>query len=137
MRHLAHPSLRSPPPMPSAAKAIAEISAVSVVKNNHQDQAGGTAALKQRRGTQVITGFAEIPYLEHGDVLPEGANAAWGGGGYPPGHVDRALYDSDIVQVGPPQCLRLSSLRVTVLRPPVFCTLSEREQEYRVFEFCC
>jgi metallo-beta-lactamase class B len=112
---------------------------VILVNHNHQDQAGGTAVLKQRSGAQVMTGFAEIPYLEHGDVLPEGANVArgGGGGGYPPVHVDRALYDGDIVKVGP--------LTVTTFLAPghspsptsFLYTVREENRNYRVFEFCC
>lgn len=110
-----------------------------MVNHNHQDQSGGTAELKRRSGARVMAGFAEIPYLEHGDVLPAGTNAArgGGGGGYPPVHVDRALYDGDVVKVGP--------LTVTTYLAPghspsptsFLYTVKEGGKTYRVFEFCC
>ena len=112
---------------------------VIMVNHNHQDQSGGTATLKQRSGAQVMAGFGEIPYLEHGGVLPQGANVApgGGGGGYPPVHVDRALFDGDIVKVGP--------LTVTTYLAPghspsptsFLYTVKEGARTYRVFEFCC
>ncbi len=112
---------------------------VIMVNHNHQDQSGGTAMLKRRSGAQVMAGFAEIPYLEHGGVLPQGANVApgGGGGGYPPVHVDRALYDGDVIKVGP--------LSVTTFLAPghspsptsFLYSVKEGGKTYRVFEFCC
>jgi metallo-beta-lactamase superfamily protein len=112
---------------------------VIAVNHNHQDQSGGTAELKRRSGAQVMAGFAEIPYLEHGGVLPPGTNAApaGGGGGYPPVHVDRAIYDGDVIQVGP--------LSITAYLAPghspsptsFLYAVKEGGKTYRVFEFCC
>jgi metallo-beta-lactamase class B len=117
---------------------LSDVKAI-LVNHNHQDQSGGTAELKKRSGAQVMAGFAEIPYLEHGDVLPESANVArgGGGGGYPPVHVDRAVYDGDVIKVGP--------LTVTAFLAPghspsptsFLYTVKEANKTYRVFEFCC
>jgi hypothetical protein len=56
---------------------------------------------------------------------------------YPPVHVDRALYDCDIVKVGP--------LSVTTFLAPghspsptsFLYSVREGNRNYRVFEFCC
>jgi hypothetical protein len=102
-----------------------------------------------------MAGFAEIPFLEHGGALPAGtpvanyippavpgkkapvAGGAGGGGQYPPVKVDRALYDGDVIKVGP--------LTVTAYLAPGHSrsptswlyTVRDAGKEYRVFEFCC
>ena len=80
-----------------------------LLTHNHEDQSGGAAYLKEKSGAQVMAGFAEIPYLEHGMFNPPAipappADAAGRGGGprlHPAVKVDRALFDGDVVKVGP------------------------------------
>src|SRR6266567_3855027 len=63
---------------------------VILLNHNHQDQSGAAAWCKEKTGAQVMAGFAEIPFLEHGGVLPapppgangrRGAPVPGGGGG--------------------------------------------------------
>src|ERR1700686_4558816 len=97
---------------------LADVKAI-LLNHNHQDQSGGAFTLKEKSGAQVMAGFAEIPFLEHGGAIPAGtpvasyippavpgkeapvAGGAGGGGQYPPVKVDRALYDGDVIKVGP------------------------------------
>src|SRR6202789_794111 len=92
---------------------------VILLNHNHPDQADGAAYLKEKSGAQVMAGFAEIPFLEHRNPPPPAPNAgpargpaqgkkevnfgARGGGGLPtpPVKVDRALYDGDVIKIGP------------------------------------
>jgi len=133
---------------------LSDVKAI-LLNHNHQDQSGGAFTLKEKSGAQVMAGFAEIPFLEHGGALPAGtpvanyippavpgkkapvAGGAGGGGQYPPVKVDRALYDGDVIKVGP--------LTVTAYLAPGHSpsptswlyTVKENAKEYRVFEFCC
>jgi glyoxylase-like metal-dependent hydrolase (beta-lactamase superfamily II) len=131
---------------------LADVKAI-LLNHNHQDQSGGAATLKEKSGARVMAGFAEIPFLEHGGALPAGTPVAnyippaapgkkapvAGGGGaqYPPVKVDRALYDGDVIKVGP--------LTVTAYLAPGHSpsptswlyTVKDGGKEYRVFEFCC
>ncbi len=116
-----------------------------LLNHNHEDQSGGAAYMKEKSGAQVMAGFAEIPYLEHGMFNPPAIPAppaAGGGGGrgprhYPSVHVDRALFDGDVVKVGP--------LSVTVYlvpghspSPATFAyTVKDGGKNYKVVEFCC
>jgi len=112
---------------------MADIKAI-LLNHNHADQSGGAAEIKKRTGggAQVMAGFAEVPYLEHGGVLPPATNA-----GYPPVKVDRALFDGDVVTIGP--------LSVTAYLAPGHSASStswlyqvkDGGKTYRVFEFCC
>ena len=81
-----------------------------LLNHNHGDQSGGAAYMKEKSGAQVMAGFAEIPYLEHGmfnpPAIPAPPGANWRGrtrrsARYPPVKVDRALFDGDVVKVGP------------------------------------
>ena len=113
-----------------------------VLNHNHQDQAGGTAALKEKSGAQLMAGFAEIPYIEHGGLLPPGTpipdNAAPpGGGSYPPVHVDRALYDGDVVTVGPLKFTTYLAPGHSPSSTSFLYTVKDNGRQYRVFEFCC
>lgn len=132
-----------------------------LLNHNHPDQAGGAAYLKEKSGAQIMAGFAEIPFLEHRNAPPAAPNAggrgrgqgaqgpagqgkevnlgARGGGGLPVPSVkvDRALYDGDVIKVGP--------LSVTTYLAPGHSpspaswlfTVKEGNHNYRVFEFCC
>ena len=132
---------------------------VILLNHNHPDQSGGAAYLKEKTGAQIMAGFAEIPYLEHRNPPPPAPNIGGrgpgqggaggpaaqgkqagrggGGGGVPPVKVDRALYDGDVIKVGP--------LSVTAYLAPGHSPSStswlfnvkEGGHNYRVFEFCC
>jgi len=117
---------------------------VIVVNHNHADQSGGTAELQKRSGAQVMAGFAEVPYLEHGGRLPPGTSIpnntpppAGGGGTYPPVHVDRALFDGDVVTVGPLKFTAYLAPGHAASPTSFLYTVKDGEHEYRVFEFCC
>src|SRR5207237_6606361 len=102
---------------------LTDIKAI-VLNHNHGDQSGAAAYFKKRTGgAKVMAGFAEIPFLEHGGALPAGAAVPnippapprgqagqapntnqfqpAGTNQYPPVKVDRALFDGDVVKVGP------------------------------------
>ena len=126
---------------------------VILLNHSHPDVSGGAAYMKEKTGAQVMTGFAEIPFLEHRNAPPAAPNVggrgqekkgipnlgARGGGGRPapPVKVDRALYDGDVVKVGP--------LSVTAYLAPGHSPSStswlfnvkEGNHTYRVIEFCC
>jgi metallo-beta-lactamase class B len=119
---------------------------VILLNHNHEDQSGGAAYMKEKTGAQLMAGFAEIPYIEHGMFnpaaipAPPAADTKGGGGGpprYPPAKVDRALFDGDVIKVGP--------LSVTIYLIPghspssaTFAyTLRDGGRDYKVVEFCC
>jgi hypothetical protein len=114
---------------------------VILLNHSHVDQSGAAAELRKRTGAQVMAGFAEVPYLQRGihAQSPFLAPAAPGAPGprYPPVTIDRALYDGDVVQVGP--------LRVTAFLSPGHSpsstswlyTVRDGGRDYRVLEFCC
>ena len=52
-----------------------------LLTHNHEDQSGGAAYLKEKSGAQVMAGFAEIPYLEHGMFNPPAIPAPPAAGG--------------------------------------------------------
>ena len=120
-----------------------------LLNHNHVDQSGGAAELKKRTGAQIMAGFAEIPFIEHGQHngspipnFPPPLPGQKGGGGaggptYPLAKVDRALFDGDVIKVGP--------LTVTAYLAPGHSpsstswlyTVRDGGRDYRVFEFCC
>lgn len=118
---------------------------VILLNHNHGDQSGGAAYMKEKSGAQVMAGFAEVPFLEHGmfnpPAIPQpvapGAQAGRGPGRYPAVKVDRALFDGDVVKVGP--------LSVTVYlvpghspSPATFAySVKDANKTYKVVEFCC
>ncbi len=127
---------------------------VILLNHSHPDVAGGAAYMKEKTGAQIMAGFAEIPYIEHRTPPPPAPNAggrgeaekkgppnlgARGGGGRPTPavKVDRALYDGDVVKVGP--------LSVTAYLAPGHSPSStswlfnvkDGGHTYRVIEFCC
>jgi glyoxylase-like metal-dependent hydrolase (beta-lactamase superfamily II) len=126
---------------------VSDIKAI-LLNHYHGDQSGGAATLKQKTGAQVMAGFAEVPYLEHGGSLPGGppippvpgaptGQAVAGVNQYPPVKVDRALFDGDVIKVGP--------LTVTAYLAPGHSpsstswlyTVRDGGKNFRVFEFCC
>lgn len=126
---------------------VSDIKAI-LLNHYHGDQSGGAAALKQKTGAAVMAGFAEVPYLEHGGSLPNGppippvpgapaGQVAAGVNQYPPVKVDRALFDGDVIKVGP--------LTVTAYLAPGHSpsstswlyTVRDHAKNIRIFEFCC
>jgi glyoxylase-like metal-dependent hydrolase (beta-lactamase superfamily II) len=119
-----------------------------LLNHNHGDQSGGAAYLKEKSGAQVMAGFAEIPYMEHGMFNPpaiprppqEGRGGRGGRGGpprYPPVKVDRALFDGDVVKVGP---LSVTTYLIPGHSPSstTFAyTVRDGGRNYKVVEFCC
>ena len=117
---------------------LTDIKAI-LLNHGHVDQSGAAAELRKRTGAPVMAGFAEAPYLERGihaqsPFAPPGGR---GGPRYPAVTVDRALFDGEVVQVGP--------LRVTIYLSPghspsstsFFYTVRDGGRDYRVLEFCC
>jgi len=123
---------------------LTDIKAI-LVNHNHADQAGGAAWMKEKTGAPLMAGFAEIPYIEHGMFNPpaiprppaEGSAPPAAPRRFPPAHVDRALFDGDVVKVGP--------LTVTTYLTPghspgstTFAyTVRDNGRDYKVVEFCC
>jgi glyoxylase-like metal-dependent hydrolase (beta-lactamase superfamily II) len=146
---------------------LTDIKAI-LINHNHGNQSGGAAYFKEKTGAQLMAGFAEIPYIEHGGALPGPAPAAAaaprGGGGQPagpppsqinnnmfgvyrmpiggmnvytPAHVDRALFNGDVVKVGP--------LSVTAWLIPLHTlgsasftyTVREGNRDLKVIQYCC
>jgi glyoxylase-like metal-dependent hydrolase (beta-lactamase superfamily II) len=144
---------------------LTDIKAI-LINHNHGNQSGGAAYFKEKSGAQLMAGFAEIPYSEHGGALPGPAPAAAprGGGGQPagpppsqinnnmfgvfrmpiggmnvykPAHVDRALFNGDVIKVGP--------LSVTAWLIPLHTlgsasftyTVREGNRDLKVIQYCC
>ena len=112
---------------------------VIAVNHSHIDNAGAIREMQKRTGAQVMAGFAEVPYIERGIHAPSPFAPPGGRGGppYPGVHVDRALFDGDVIEVGP--------LKATVYlfpghspTPASFVyTVRDGGKNYRVIEFCC
>src|ERR1051326_1205654 len=120
-----------------------------LVNHNHADQAGGAAYMKEKTGAPLMAAFGEIPYIERGMFNPPAIPPPLAGDGrgraevqraprrFPPAHVDRALFDGDVVKVGP--------LSVTIYLVPghspsstTFAyTVRDGGRDYKVVEFCC
>jgi len=118
---------------------------VILLNHNHEDQSGGAAYMKEKSGAQVMAGFGEIPYIEHGMFNPPAIPAppaTEGGRGagprrYPPVKVDRALFDGDVVKVGP---LGVTTYLIPGHSPSstTFAyTVRDGGRDYKVVEFCC
>lgn len=112
---------------------------VIVLNHSHIDSSGAVQEMKKRTGAQVMAGFAEVSYIERG-IHAQNPFAEPGGRGgprYPGVHVDRALFDGDVIQVGP--------LKATVYLAPGHApspasfvyTVRDGGKSYRVIEFCC
>jgi hypothetical protein len=114
---------------------------VILLNHSHVDQSGAAAELRRRSGAQVMAGFAEAPYIQRGihaqSPFTPPAPGGRGGPRYPPVVVDRALFDGEVVEVGP--------LKVTVYLSPghspsstsFFYTVRDGGRDYRILEFCC
>ncbi len=121
---------------------------VILLNHNHGDQSGGAAYMKEHTGAQVMAAFAEVPYIEHGmfngpaippPPSPDGKAKGGGGGGnrYPAVKVDRALFNADVVKVGP---LSVTTYLVPGHSPSstTFAyTVRDGGKNYKVVEFCC
>jgi len=117
-----------------------------LLNHNHGDQSGGAAYMKEHTGGQLMAGFAEVPYIEHGmfngPAIPpppstDGKKGGGGGGRYPAAKVDRALFDGDVVKVGP---LSVTTYLVPGHSPSstTFAyTVRDGGKDYKVVEFCC
>ena len=92
-----------------------------------------------------MAGFAEVPYVEHGMFNPAGdprpasrmEKAGRGPARYPPAKVDRALFDGDVVKVGP---LSVTTYLIPGHSPSstTFAyTVKDGGHDYKVVEFCC
>ena len=88
---------------------LSDVKAI-LISRYHNDAAGSAAYLKERSGAQVMASFPEIAYLEHGGVPPTPRFGRGGGEDqgaqaqqtlYPSVKVDRALFDGDVIQIGP------------------------------------
>jgi metallo-beta-lactamase class B len=115
---------------------------VILINHNHPDQTGAASYFKQKTGAQLMAGFAEVPFIQNGGQLPAPANAQRGQApavqpAYPPVKVDRALYDGDVIKVGP--------LTVTAYLIPghsassttFVYTVRDGNKDYRTIQFCC
>jgi len=112
---------------------------VIALNHSHIDNSGAVREMQKRTGAQVMAGFAEVPYIQRGVHAPN--PFAEPGGPAPPRYpsvaVDRALFDGDVIQVGP--------LKATVYlfpghapSPASFVyTVRDGGKDYRVIEFCC
>jgi len=118
-----------------------------LLNHNHGDQSGGAAYLKEKTGAQVMAGFGEIPFIEHGMFNPPAipappAQDGRGGGRsgpprYPAAKVDRALFDGGVVKVGP---LSVTTYLIPGHSPSstTFAyTVRDGGRDYKVVEFCC
>src|SRR6266851_1607356 len=119
-----------------------------LLNHNHGDQSGGAAYMKEKTGAPVMAGFGEIPYMEHGmfnppaiPAPPVAPDAKGGGRGGPPRYpavkVDRALFDGDVVKVGP---LTVTTYLIPGHSPSsttFVYTVRDGGRDYKVVEFCC
>jgi metallo-beta-lactamase class B len=118
-----------------------------LTNHNHGDQSGGAAYMKEKTGAPLMAGFAEDPYIERGifnppaipvTPAPEGRGGGRGGPPrYPPAHVDRALFDGDVIKVGP---LSVTAYLIPGHSPSstTFAySVRDGGRDYKVVEFCC
>jgi len=119
---------------------MSDIKAI-LLNHSHVDQSGAAAELKKRTGAQVMAGFAEVPYLQRGihAQSPFAAPDPSGRGGprYPAVIVDRALYDGEVVQVGPLKVTAYLSPGHSPSSTSFLYSVREGGRDYRVLEFCC
>jgi len=119
-----------------------------LLNHNHGDQSGGAAYMKEKTGAPVMAGFGEVLFIEHGmfnppaiPAPPPAADAKGGGRGGPPRYpavkVDRALFDGDVVKVGP---LSVTTYLIPGHSPSsttFVYTVRDGGRDYKVVEFCC
>lgn len=135
---------------------------VILLNHSHPDVSGGAAYMKEKTGAQIMAGFAEVPFLEHRGAPPAAPNVggrgpgqpggrapgaqggqpnlgARGGGGrpVPPVKVERALYDGDVVKVGPLSVTAYLAPGHSPASTSWLFTVRDGGHNYRVFEFCC
>jgi len=140
---------------------LTDIKAI-LLNHYHGDQSGGTAYLKSKSGAAVMAAFAEIPYMERPGGAPGGVNPAapppppagyqappqspfapypspqfQGIHNYPPFTVDRALYDGDVIKVGPLTVTAYLAPGHSASSTSWFYTVRDGNRDYRVLEFCC
>jgi metallo-beta-lactamase class B len=125
---------------------LTDIKAI-IVNHNHADQAGGAAYMKEKTGAPLMAGFGEIPYIEHGmfnpPAIPAPPTAGGGGRGqggprrFPPAHVDRALFDGDVVKVGPLSVTTFLTPGHSPASTTFAYTVRDGGRDYKVVEFCC
>ena len=125
---------------------LSDIKAI-LLNHNHGDQSGGAAYFREKTGAPVIAGFGEVPFIEHGmfnpPAIPQPPNPEAKGGGrggpprYPAAKVDRALFDGDVVKVGP---LSVTTYLIPGHSPSsttFVYTVRDGGRDYKVVEFCC
>jgi len=127
---------------------LTDIKAI-IVNHNHADQAGGAAYMKEKTGAPLMAAFGEIPYIERGMFNPPAIPqppAADGRGGaeaqraprrFPPAHVDRALFDGDVVKVGPLSVTTYLTPGHSPASTTFAYTVRDGGRDYKVVEFCC
>lgn len=115
---------------------------VILINHNHPDEAGGAAYMKEKTGAQIMAGFPEVPFIERRNPNPPpGAAPGRGGRGGgiqpPPVKVDRALYDGDVVKVGPLSVTAYLGPGHTAASTSWLFTITDGNRKYRTFEYCC
>jgi len=117
---------------------VTDIKAI-LLNHSHVDQSGAAAELKKRSGAQVMAGFAEVPFIERGIHARSPFLAPGGRGGprYPAVVVDRALFDGDVIQMGPLKVTAYLSPGHSPSSTSWFYTVRDGGKDYRVLEFCC
>ena len=152
---------------------VTDIKAI-LINHNHGNQTGGASYFKEKSGAQLMAGFAEIPYIEHGGSLPTPAAAAGaprgqapaaqGRGGQPtgpppsqlnnnpfgifrmpiggmnvyqPARVDRALFNTDVISVGPLSVTAYLIPLHTLGSASYVYTVREGNRDLKVIQYCC
>jgi metallo-beta-lactamase class B len=126
---------------------LTDIKAI-IVNHNHGDQSGGAASMKEKTGAPLMAAFGEIPYIEHGMFNPPAippppappaadGTAPRGPQRFPPAHVDRALFDGDVVKVGPLSVTTYLTPGHSPASTTFAYTVRDGGRNYKVLEFCC
>ena len=142
---------------------LADIKAI-LLNHWHGDQSGAVAYLKGKSGAQVMAGFGDIPYIERPGIVvapsvtPPATPAPPAAGGaaallslfgpypspqfqgihnYRPTTVDRALFDGDVITIGPLSVTAYLAPGHTATPTSWFFTVRDGGRDYRVLEWCC
>jgi glyoxylase-like metal-dependent hydrolase (beta-lactamase superfamily II) len=126
---------------------LTDIKAI-IVNHNHGDQSGGAASMKEKTGAPLMAAFGEIPYIEHGMFNPPAipapppppaadGTAPRGPQRFPSAHVDRALFDGDVVKVGPLSVRTYLTPGHSPASTTFAYTVRDGGRNYKVVEFCC